>query len=193
MFFHIVRFFLWLPLMILFPTKVVGRKNLKKGKAIICPNHTSNMDIVVLLANTFEKKYVLAKKELFKNKFLGFFIKMFGGISVDRDNYDVGAIKKSLKVLNKNKKLVIFPEGTRNKNKDISTMNPLKTGTALLAIKTKTPVIPVWISSRPRPFRLTKIIVGEAFEMDKFYDKKASNENLSQATEIINEKLNALK
>ena len=193
MFFHFCRFLIWLPLAIFFPTRIKGRKNLKKGKAILAVNHTSNMDIVLLLVNTYEKKYTLAKKELFKNKFKGGILKGFGGIPVDREGSDLGAIKKSLKVLSKDKKLVIFPEGTRNKGEDINNLGKLKTGTAMLAIKSKSPVIPVWISRRPKVFRKTTINIGEPFELSQFYDKKLTNEVLEEATSIILEKMMELR
>lgn len=192
MFFYICRFFSYLPLAIFYPTKVIGRKNLIKGKAVITPNHTSNMDIVLLLANTHEKKYILAKKELFKNKFKGAILKSYGGISVDRGNNDIGAIKKALNVLKNNKKLVIFPEGTRNKSEDTSKLMEVKLGTAMLAIKSKSKIIPMWFSRRPKMFRLTKIIIGEPFELDEFYGKKLDNETLEAASKIIAEKIQKL-
>jgi len=183
----------YLPLAIFYPTKIIGRKNIIKGKAIMAANHTSNMDVVLLLANTYEKKYVMAKKELFKNKFVGAILKSYGGISVDRENNDIAALKKSLKVLKNNKKLIIFPEGTRNKTEDTSKLMEIKKGTAMLAIKSKSPVIPVWISRRPKAFRLTKIIIGEPFELTEFYGEKLSDENLQKATQIISEKIEKLR
>lgn len=193
MFFHICRFFAYLPLAIFYPTRIIGRKNIKKGKAIFAANHTSNMDVVLFLANTYEKKYTLAKKELFKNKFFGAILKSYGGISIDRENNDVAAIKKSLKVLKDNKKLIIFPEGTRNKTDDTSKLMQVKNGTALLAIKSKTPIIPVWISRRPKMFRLTKIIIGKPFELSEFYGEKLGDVVLEKASKIITEKIEELR
>ena len=193
MFFHICRFLAYLPLTIFYPTKIIGRKNLKKGKAILAANHTSNMDVVLILANTYEKKYVMAKKELFKNRLFGAILKSYGGISVDRQNNDVAALKKALKVLKNNKKLIIFPEGTRNKGEDTSKLMEVKNGTAMLAIKSKTPVVPVWISKRPKMFRLTKIYIGEPFELDQFYGEKLTDEVLTKASKIISQKIENLR
>lgn len=193
MFFYISRFLAWLPLSICYPTKIVGRKNLPKGKAILTVNHTSNMDIVLLLIHLHEKKYTLAKKELFKNKFIGGILKSYGAIPVDREGSDIVAIKKSLKLLSKGKKLIIFPEGTRNKNEDISVMGELKTGTAMIAIKSKTPIVPVWISRRPKAFRKTVIKIGKPFELEDFYGKKLNEELLQEATKVIAEKMEELR
>ncbi len=192
MFFQICRFILWLPVWLIFPTVIKGRENLQKGKAIITPNHTSNLDILLILANTFEKKYVLSKKELFKNKFIGFFIKLIGGISIDRNNPDIKAMKNCLNVLKNEKKLIIFPEGTRNKG-DVNQLGEIKNGTGMFAVKSKAKIIPVWISKRPKCFRLTKIIIGKPYELDEFYGKKLNDEDNKLINNIIKEKMIELK
>ena len=193
MFFYISRFLCWLPLAIIYPTKVIGRKNLPKGKAILTANHTSNLDPILLLANTHEKKYTLAKKELFKNKLYSAILKSYGAISIDRAGTDITAIKTSLKILNKGKKLIIFPEGTRNKSEDVSKMGEAKTGTAMIAIKSKTPVVPVWFSRRPKAFTKTIIKIGEPFELSEFYGQKLTEDVLKKATDIIIKKMEELR
>lgn len=176
----------------LFPTKFIGKKNLTKGSCIIASNHTSNMDAVNLAVHTWEKKYYLAKKELFKNKFIGFFMKVFGGIKIDRQASDVTAIKQALKVLKDNKKLIIFPEGTRNNNENME-LGEVKQGVAMFAIKAKVSVVPMFIMKKPRIFRRNRVVIGEAFELSEFYGKKLSNEELAQATEIVSKKMNKLR
>ncbi len=192
MFLHFVRFFAWLPLWILFPTIIYGRKNLPKGKAILTPNHISNGDIVLLVANTFEKRYVLAKKELFENKVMGAVLKSFGGISIDRNNVDLNAMKKTFKVLKEDKKLIIFPEGTRNKG-DINQLGEIKNGTGMIATKTQTSIVPVWISKRAKFFRVTKIYFGKPYQLDEFYGKKLSDEDNERIKQIIKNKILELK
>ena len=68
MIFHAVQFLAFIPGKIIYPCKIYGKENLKKGKAVLTMNHTSNLDAVNIVLGTFEKKYFLAKKELFKNK-----------------------------------------------------------------------------------------------------------------------------
>ncbi len=191
MIFHFVQAIAYLPIKILFPCKIYGRKNLPKGKAILTINHTSNLDPVQMMFGTYEKKYYLCKKELFKNKLVGSFIKGMGAIPIDRSSADVGAIKKALTVLKNNKKLVIFPEGTRSKS-DEMILGEVKSGAAMLAIKSKTPVVPVWICNRPKAFRMTKIVIGKPYELDEFYGQKGED-MLTRASEVVAAKLNELK
>ena len=186
--FHFIQALAYLPMAMVYPTKIVGRKNLPKGKVIITLNHTSNLDAVVLILNTWEKKYFLAKKELFVSKARSWFLKKMGAIKIDREIADVSAIKEAFKVLKNNKKLVIFPEGTRNKTEELN-LQQVKHGAAMIAIKTKTPIVPLWIFNRPKAFRKTKILIGKPYELDEFYGQKLSDEVLEKASAKVAEKL----
>lgn len=192
MFFHFVQAIAYIPGKILFPAKIYGRKNLPKGKAILTMNHTSNIDAILMVLGTYEKKYFLAKKELFKNKLMGGFLKGMGAIKIDRAGADVGAIKNALTVLKKDKKLIIFPEGTRSKSDEMN-LGEVKNGSAMLAIKSKTPIVPVWVYNRPRAFRMSKVLIGKPYELSEFYGQRLSEEVLSKASDIVTQKLNELK
>ena len=82
--FHFVQIIAAMPVRMFYQKKIIGKKNIPKGACILSSNHTSNMDAVIFALKTWEKKYYLAKKELFKNKFMGFFLKKFGAIKIDR-------------------------------------------------------------------------------------------------------------
>ena len=175
-----------------FPTKFIGKENMPKGACIIASNHTSNMDAVNLACHTWEKKYYLAKKELFKNKFINFFIKSWGGIKIDRQGNDVNAIKDSLRVLKNNKKLIIFPEGTRTNNENME-LGEVKQGVAMFAIKAKVSIVPMFIMKKPKIFKRNRVVIGEPFELSEFYGKKLSAEELAVATHIVSKKMNELR
>lgn len=189
---HIGQFlFAWF-FKIFYPTKIIGKQNIPKGGAILASNHTSNLDAVLMAANTWEKRYYLAKKELFQNKMMSFFLKGIGAIKINRENPEVSAIKTCMKVLKNNKRLVIFPEGTRNKS-DSMQLGEMKHGVSMFAIKAKVPIVPMFISRRPKIFRRTIITYGEPFELDAFYGKRLDSETLEQAGAIVTEKMEALR
>ncbi|MBP3431396.1 MAG: 1-acyl-sn-glycerol-3-phosphate acyltransferase [Clostridia bacterium] len=191
MFFYICKFLAWLPLVMLFPTRMKGKKNLPKGKAIISCNHKSNMDIVNYLLHTPKKIKILAKKEIFKNKLFGAVMKSYGGIPIDRDSNDINAIKECMKALKAGKQLFVFPEGTRLKDES-KVLGELKSGMAMIAVKTKTPIVPVWVEKKARIFRRNTYRIGEAFELSDFYGKKLDEETLAQANEVVKQKMLAL-
>lgn len=188
--FRLCQFLGAIPIKILYPTKFVGKKNVPKGGCIIASNHRSNMDVVLLGANTWEKKYYLAKKELFKGKFKSAILKSFGAIKIDRETNDVGAIKKSLSVLKAGKKLVIFPEGKRNGE---ANLGQIKQGIAMLAIKGQVPIVPMYIAKKAKIFRRNKIFFGEPFTLKQFYGVKLSGDVLAEATQIIEIKLKEIQ
>ena len=179
--------FVW----ILFPTVFKGNKNIPKGKCIFICNHTSNIDPVLLVLSTWRKQYFIAKKELFKCWFMRLVMKVAHGISIDRGKTDLKAIKESIKVLNCGKILTIFPEGTRNKTQ--KDLGEVKSGAAMFAIKTKTPIVPIWIKKKPKLFRPNKLVFGKPFTLEEFYEEKLNAETLEKAGHIIGEKLLANK
>lgn len=181
------RILCFIPLNILHPTIIKGRKNLPKGKVILACNHRSNWDIVLYYLNTKQRLNILAKKQMFKNKFFGALMRALGGISVDREGSDLNAIKNCMKVLKEDKKLFIFPEGTRHHEEGV-VLDEIKSGMAMIAIKTKTPVIPIWVEKH-KIFRFSKYYIGEPFELSDFYGKKLDDETLSKANEIVREKM----
>ena len=190
--FHFIQIVAALPIRMLFPTKIIGKENIPKGACILSSNHTSNMDAVMLAVKTWEKKYYLAKKELFKNKIMGFFLKKFGAIQIDRQANDITAIKNCLKVLKNNKKLVIFPEGTRVHNENME-LGEVKHGVAMFAIKAKVPIVPIFITKKPKMFRRNRIYVGTPFTLDQFYGKKLTEEEMNKAGDIVTAKMNELR
>ncbi len=187
-FYRIIKFLLWLPLTIMHPTKIYGKKNLPDGKAILSCNHRSNWDIVLYLLHTKKKIKILAKKELFKNKLFGAILRWLGGIEIDREANDINAIKACMKCLKEDKHLFIFPEGTRLKDESMI-LGEIKSGMALIAIKTKTPIVPIWIEKKPRLFRRSVYRVGKPFELSDFYGVKLDEETLEKANQVVREKM----
>ena len=190
--FHFIQIIAALPLRMLFPTKIIGKKNIPNGACIISSNHTSNMDAVMLAVKTWEKKYYHEKKELFKNKLFGFILKKCGAVKIDRQANDVTAIKNCLKILKNNKKLVIFPEGTRVHNENME-LGEVKHGVAMFAIKAKVPIVPMFITKTPKIFRRNRIYIGEPFTLEEFYGKKLTEEELKSAGEIVTAKMQEIR
>ena len=96
----------------------------------------------------------MAKKEIFNNKILSFIVRRLGAFPVSRNEVDISAVKKSLKILKEDRVLGIFPEGTRVNKLDL---NNAKAGVSLLAIRSKSPVLPVYIESNYKLFSKVKI------------------------------------
>ncbi len=180
----------FLPLTIFFPTVVKGRKNLIKGKCIVTANHRSNMDPILVYLKSNRKIHFLSKKELFKNKFFSWILRCLGCIKIDRHNLDINATKQVFKVLKENKTLGIFPQGTRSQDEDNM---EIKNGVCMFAIKSKTPIVPMYIKKKPKFLVFNKIYIGEPFELTDFYDQKLTKEVLDAAAQVVLAKFEELK
>lgn len=135
-------FILTMPLSFLF-LKIKNRYYLPKGRGIIVCNHTSNFDPILISLASLEELYFLAKKELFEvNRFFTWLIKTFNAISLDRQGIDLTALKRVAEVFNRDKKIVLFPEGTRSKD---GKLGSFKEGASFLALKFGVPIIPCYI------------------------------------------------
>lgn len=191
MIFWICFSIVFLPMVILFPIKKIGKKNLKELKGqnyILACNHTSNMD-AVMLDITFKKKFrYLAKKELFEKKFSNAFLRVLGGVPVDRSQADPKAIKEIFRLIEDDKNIAIFPQGTR------STVNiqegSAKEGVALFSVRTDTPILPVMFDRKIKPFRTTRLIIGKPIYPDK--ERKKDKEYLTEYATSLVEQMNNL-
>lgn len=182
--------------LILFPTKVCGRKYLKMTKkqaTIYCANHQTNNDAVILKAKVMPRAKIMAKKSLFKFKPFGWLLKKFGAYPVDRGGNDISSVKYTLKILKENKKLLLFPEGTRIKNADAI---DIKNGAVMFALKTDSYVVPTYFRKITMPFVFNKYLIGKPFkfsDMEEFKDKKIDKELLDKASEYLVSKMKELK
>lgn len=188
MFYKILRPFMYVAYKIFFRVTVFDKENLiQDGKSIVVCNHLGKADVLLIGSVYKGKTYFLAKKEWYNNKIVAWFLKKLGSIPIDRDNPSLQSVKEGLKVLKDEKRLGIFPEGTRNK-KD-NTLQDIKTGTALFAIKGKSKIVPIIIHSKISPFKRNYAMVGKPFELTEFYDKKFSEDVANEATLIIKQKM----
>ena len=174
-----------------FPTKVIGRENTPKGRAILACNHSSNLDIVVLNCCRIKRPYVLAKHTLFKNKFLNWVFRHLGGIPVNRQDLSTATVRETMKVLNEENHLILFPEGTRKETLDEKTA--LKNGMALFALKTNSPIVPMYLARKPRFLHFNKLFIGEPIDLSEFAGQRPNRETLDKISALVMGKMQEMK
>lgn len=193
MIFWVCYFIVFVFLAVFAPFKVYGRKNILKGQNyIIVGNHRSNFD-PILVDFVFRRRIrYLSKIELYKNKINAFFMREFGGIEFDRKKgLNLSQTKRVFDLINKKENIGIFPEGTRRE--DLAENDPVKGGACFFSIKTRTPIIPLYIAKKHKFFRKNEILVGKPFELSQFYDKKMDREVLGEAEKILKKHILELK
>ena len=179
--YRLVKIFGWLPMNILYPTKVYGNRNIGKKKVIIAMNHLSAVD-PLMIAHIFSPSvYFMAKGDFMKKPGIAWLLNNLGCIFVRRGEPDMNATKRAFGVLESGKALGVFPEGTRNKNDDGSFLR-LKTGVAYFAIKAEAPVVPMVIDRKLKAFRRNSVIIGDEIDMSEFYCENPGKDALAGAT-----------
>ena len=164
------RWFQWLAIpfvalayRIYFGYKITGRENIPAGGCVVCPNHVQLSDppfAAVALGHRVPLR-LMAKKELFENKALGCLIAALGAFPVDREGADITAIKTALGCVREGKKLIIFPQGTRG-----AAEGETKKGAAMLAVKTRAPILPMYISENKGFRTKARVVIGKPFQPD---------------------------
>lgn len=161
-----------------------------KGPAIIISNHTSIYDYAVYLFVFFFSTLRCQMAEvLYKNKLLGLFLKLMGGIYVDRNAHDFEVVDKSNKILSKKGKVLIFPEG-RLPLEDEKSPLPFNQGAALLALVSGTPIIPVYTSGKYFKKQRVRVIIGKPIKIENLIDNKLDDkDNIRIITEHLEKRI----
>jgi 1-acyl-sn-glycerol-3-phosphate acyltransferase len=168
---------------LLFRIEVYGRNNIiKEGKVVLCSNHINNFDPIILSIVFPRQIFWMGKRQIFKYKIIAYFLSKLGVFPVDREEADLSAIKKALKVLKEEKVLGIFPEGTRVKEINLDNAKP---GIAMISIKAQAPILPVYIDGNYRIFSKIKVYIGETIDFSNIYGKRLTTEDYREYSKDI--------
>ncbi len=169
---------------LLFPTKVVGLENIPEGGALICPNHSSGWDPIIVGLNLPRdcNLAVMAKDQLFRIPVVGWFIGKLGAFPVKRGGNDLTAMKTAIRSLQEGKRLLIFPEGTRVEHQGDT---EVKAGAAVIAARTKSPMIPVYCGPKHKFLRKTTLVFGEPFLPEVAGRRPTAEESQAAAEELL--------
>lgn len=164
--------------MLLYHPKIIGKEKLNtKEGYILAGNHTAYLDVFLLIAVNKRHIHFFTKIELFNTKIKNSFFTSMGCIPVDRKKKNNGSILEGVKVLNEEKVVGIFPEGTYNRTDKI--IMPFKYGAVAMAQKTSKAIIPFAIVGKYRIFgKSVKIIFGEPYKLKE--DLETENHKLEQ-------------
>ncbi len=165
-----------------------------QGPVIVAANHVSFWDPVVVAVVFNRPIHFMAKAELFNYKLLGKLFKKLNAFPVKRGAADKNAIKEAIQVLEGEKVLGIFPEGTRNR-----TGQDLKPqlGVAMIALKTGAPILPVACLGTERNvplgwFSPLEVRVGKLIDLEEFKEQKVNSKVMAQVSDLVTDEINQL-
>jgi len=124
--------------------QVRGKENIpSEGAVIVVANHLNLTDPPILGVSLGRKAAFMAKKELFRSRLSSYFFRGLGAFPVYRGQLSRGVLRQANQVLTRGLALIMFPEGSRSKN---AQLQPAFPGSALVALRNETPVLPVGIT-----------------------------------------------
>ena len=139
----------------LFAVEVRGRERIPRDRQlIVASNHQSNFDPPLVGSWLPVELYIVAKRQLFENAFLGAVIRYFNAVPIDREGSDRRAMARLSQLLKAGHNLLVFPEGTRSRD---GKLGKARAGVGLLAAGCNCDILPVLVrGSRQKPRFLLK-------------------------------------
>lgn len=138
------------------PPKIVREQKMEPGKSyMLVANHTSMLDIMLMLYVNKNPFVFVGKKELVKIPLFGFFYKRVC-ILVDREDTKsrTGVYRRAQRRLNQGLSICIFPEGGVPDDETIL-LDQFKDGAFKMAIAHNIPIVPVTFKDNKKRFSFT--------------------------------------
>jgi len=133
----------WLLSKVFLRAVVIGLENIpREGRVIFASNHRSYADPPLLGFLIFRPLHSVAKAELFRNPLFGWLLRNVHAFPVHRSGIDREMLRQATAILESERALLLFPEGTRSMSDELL---PPRPGIGFLADKSGAPVIPTYI------------------------------------------------
>ena len=176
------------PLKAIFCVRVTGAENVPEtGGFLVCVNHTSMADVILIAIAMKHQPRFMAKKEALSVPVVGAFLRSLGAFSVDRGGADVGAVKKAISLIEDGGVVSIFPQGHRYP-KVAARSTPVRHGAGLIAYRASCGVLPMYIktkSGQVKAFHRNEIVIGEPIPREALGFAEGGSAEYRRATELI--------
>lgn len=166
----------------------------KDGPVVVCCNHVSMKDPILIALALRRQVFYMAKAELFENKFVAMIICALGAFPVHRGQGDSGAMDTSRQILRDGKMLGIFIEGTRSKD---GSLGKPKSGAVMLAHAANAPILPMCITAKgekpPRVFHRVVVSCGKPIQPEELGIESDSPMEFRKASRLVMERIQEMR
>lgn len=167
--------------------QAIGVENIpKEGGVLLCSNHISVIDPIVVGIMQPRPVHYMAKEELFNIPVFGNVVRKCNAFPVKRGFNDREALRTGLKLLKDGHVFGLFPEGTRSKTGELGKG---LAGAGFFALRTEAQVVPCAVIGPYKSLRKLKVVYGKPIDLTEMRQTKASAE---QVTEIIMSEIDKL-
>jgi len=160
-----------------------NRKNNTNKAVLFVGNHRSNFDSLILITSIDSPLIFIGKKEIKKFPIIGKWFVDIGCIFIDREDTKsaINSIMEGVKKIKEGYSLVIFPEGSRTKEKIVKEFKP---GSLKLAQKTKANIVPITFVNTEECYEIHKKLKSASVHLDIGKEIDIEEKNLKTTTEI---------
>ncbi len=179
--------------------RIHGLSHFRSGAAIIAANHASFFDPPVISISCPQEVHFLARDSLFRIPILGRIIRGLNSHPVARGSSDAQTFRQLIQLLQKGKKVILFPEGKRCYDGELQ---PLEKGLSFLVYKARCGILPVYVDGTfeawkrgAKFFRLfgkITCVFGSPIEWEEF-DGLEKREAMKRITARTEEAMRSLK
>lgn len=169
------------------------------GGLILCSNHLSPLDPIMMCEYFPRPIYFMSKIELFKNKFLKSFLELFNSFPVNRTGFGRNPINTAVKILKSGNVFGIFPEGTCSISGE---MGEVRKGVGLIAHLSHALILPMAIYNSKKVqrennkkkylFLKIKIIFGDLINTEEIFSKHPKKEAITIISELAMDNIKIL-
>jgi 1-acyl-sn-glycerol-3-phosphate acyltransferase len=173
-----------------------------RGPCLVIANHRCHADAAFLMAASGRWIHFLQAREEYEVPFLRFFFRLVGCIPIQRGARDRSGLRLALERLEHGTAVGVFPEGELTPPGE-ELHRPGKNGAAWLALRSRAPVIPAYITGAPRPrgtaldwlwpTAAVRVRFGPPIELDEFYDQPLAHARLCAVTELFMQRIADLR
>jgi 1-acyl-sn-glycerol-3-phosphate acyltransferase len=174
---------------------VLGRERLKGEPAVYVCNHLSYMDTPVIFSSLPFQFRIVARHDLWKLPFIGWWLGRSGQVGVDVTNprKSIASLIGAVRTLKAGMPLFIFPEGGRTETGE---MAKFMNGPAFMAIHAQLPVVPMALNGTHELLPIhsqtihkvpVTLVVGEEIET-----RGMTTKQINELTTLLEERVAAL-
>jgi 1-acyl-sn-glycerol-3-phosphate acyltransferase len=170
-----------------FKIKVIGADRVPaSGPVLICSNHISDFDPPLIGISLKREMSFFAKAELFKIPIFGNIVSRLNTVPVERGKSDRIALKKAVETLQEGRTMLVFPEGSRSKDRQLG---DFQQGASFMAVKAGAKIVPTAIKGSYNRKEGVTVIFGKSIDTQEMVNE---GKNRKEITVKLREDINNL-